>query len=90
MAFRYVGAANLDFKQGGIFLQHYLNDHPNTRYAPVEPQSGIFVISVSDYLDIWNRHQYDWLLRYKPEAQVAYTYLVFKIDRLDPNGNQLP
>jgi hypothetical protein len=88
MAFRYVGAANLEFKQGGVFLQKYLNQHPGVQYAPVDPKRGIFVISVADYLDIWNRHQYDWLKRFKPIGQVAYTYLLFDIE--DRQFNYLP
>ena len=79
MAFRYVGAANLEFKQGGFFLQQYLQEHPQVRVAPSQPQAGNFVMNVADYLDVWNRHQYDWIERFNPTGHVAYTYLVFDI-----------
>jgi len=81
MAFKYVGAANLEFKQGGFFLQKYLRAHPHAELAPVKPQAGTFVMSVEDYLDIWNRHQYDWIQRFNPTDHVAYTYLVFEIPK---------
>ena len=83
MAFRFVGSANLDFKQGGMFLQRYLNSHPGVQYAPGNPQRGIFVISVPDFLDIWNRHKYDWIQKFKPSDHVAYTYLLFEIEGKD-------
>ncbi|HET9823800.1 MAG TPA: hypothetical protein VFP87_00625, partial [Chitinophagaceae bacterium] len=83
MAFQYVGAANLEFKQGGLFLQHYLRTHPDVDVVPARPAAGTFVISVADYLDIWNRHQYDWIHRFDPVGQVAYTYLVFRIQPND-------
>jgi 4-amino-4-deoxy-L-arabinose transferase-like glycosyltransferase len=83
MAFEYVGAANLEFKQGGFFLQQYLQAHPHAQVVPVRAQSGMFVMSVADYLDIWNRHQYDWIQRFNPVGQVAYTYLVFEIKQKD-------
>jgi 4-amino-4-deoxy-L-arabinose transferase-like glycosyltransferase len=83
VAFQYVGAANLEFKQGGFFLQHYLIEHPQARIVPSKPQVGSFVMSVADYLDIWNRHQYDWIQRFNPIDHVAYTYLVFEIAEKD-------
>ena len=85
MAFKYVGAANLEFKQGGFFLQQYLREHPRVKLVPSKPQTGSFVMSVADYLDIWNRHQYDWIERFKPIGHVAYTYLVFEITEKDLN-----
>lgn len=89
MAFRYVGAANLEFKQGGIFLEQYLRNHPETRVVPVTPSAGTFVMSVADYLDVWNRHQYDWVQPFRPVGEVAYTYLVFRIDQRDLDNREL-
>jgi 4-amino-4-deoxy-L-arabinose transferase-like glycosyltransferase len=83
MAFQYVGAANLEFKQGGFFLQQYLREHPQAKIIPSKPQAGSFVMSVADYLDIWNRHQYEWIQRFTPTDHVAYTYLVFQITEKD-------
>ena len=83
MAFQYVGAGNLEFKQGEILLQQYLKDHPDVHYTPPNPASGTFVMSVADYLDIWNRHQYDWIHKFKPTGHVACTYLLFKVKEKD-------
>jgi len=83
MAFQYVGAANLEFKQGEILLQQYLKDHPDVHYTPRNPASGAFVMSVADYLDIWNRHQYEWIHKFKPIGHVACTYLLFKVKEKD-------
>ncbi|TMI85301.1 MAG: glycosyltransferase family 39 protein [Bacteroidetes bacterium] len=80
MAFQYVGASNLEFKQGGFFLQRYLRDHPQAQIVSLQPRAGSLVMSVADYLDIWNRHQYDWIQQFKPIDHVAYTYLVFEIE----------
>ncbi|MEP6595384.1 MAG: glycosyltransferase family 39 protein [Ginsengibacter sp.] len=80
MAFEYVGSSNLEFKQGRFFLQQYLRDHSDVRLAPVKPQVGTFVIGLQDYMDIWNRHQYDWIQRFKPIGHVAYTYLLIKVE----------
>ena len=85
MAFQYVGAANLEFKQGGFFLRQYLQKHPRAKIVSTKPQAGIVVMSVADYLDIWNRHQYDWIQRFNPTDHVAYTYLVFEIAQKDLN-----
>jgi len=83
MAFQYVGAANLEFRQGGFFLQQYLQQHPQAKIVPRKQQPGTFVMNVADYLDIWNRHHYDWIQRFKPTGHVAYTYLVFDISEKD-------
>jgi len=85
MAFQYVGAANLEFRQGGFFLQQYLQEHPQAKIVPTKLKAGSVVMSVEDYLDIWNRHQYDWIQRFNPTGHVAYTYLVFQIVQKDLN-----
>jgi dolichyl-phosphate-mannose-protein mannosyltransferase len=83
IAYQYVGAANLEHRLGGIFLGQYLKNHPDVKPPPLRAAPGIFVMSVADYLDIWNRHQYDWIQRFNPTDHVAYTYLVFEINEKD-------
>jgi hypothetical protein len=82
-AYRFVGSNNLYFGQAKFFLEEYLKQHPGIRPVPKTPQAGTFVISVPDYLDIWNLHQYDWLTRFKPVGQVAYAYLLVRVEDRD-------
>jgi len=82
MAYQYVGASNIEFLQGGNFLMEFLKRNSGVMQAPKRPANGTFVISTEDYLDIWNRHEYDWLKKYTPVSHVACTYLVFNITDL--------
>jgi hypothetical protein len=75
-AYNYVGAGNLDFQQGFLFYKEYLDGHPGVHWATPQPQTGTFLITTDDYLDIWNRHKYDWLTKYKPIGHVAYSGLL--------------
>lgn len=79
-AYQTVGAANLEFLQGGNFLKAYLQQHPNVKVAPKTPRQGTFAISLREYMDVWNQHEYDWISQYKPVGHIAYTYLLVKVD----------
>jgi 4-amino-4-deoxy-L-arabinose transferase-like glycosyltransferase len=76
-AYQYVGSANINIGQAGYLLQHYLKVHPDVKLAPPEPQEGKFVLSVGQYLDVWNTGQYAWLRKLKPVGEVEYCYLLF-------------
>jgi 4-amino-4-deoxy-L-arabinose transferase-like glycosyltransferase len=80
LAYNKVGADNLQFGQANYFLQTYLFKHPYIKPAPVIKQRGIFYLSVSDYLDIWNRGHYKWLKHLKPVGHIAHAFLIFKVD----------
>ena len=83
MAYSYVGAGNLEFNQGKYFRDAYLSKHPEVRMAPTNPEQGTFLINTADYLDIWNRHRYDWITRFRPSGQVAYNWLIITVDAKD-------
>jgi hypothetical protein len=83
MAYAYVGAGNLEFLQGGYFFKEYMKKHPDVHYAPKKPSAGTFIITTEDYLDVWNRHQYDWIRQFKPSGQVAYNGLLIKVTQDD-------
>jgi hypothetical protein len=86
MAYAIVGSANLDFLQGNYFYQHYLDKHPEVHWVSEKPQAGVFLINVEDYMDVWNRHKYDWITHIKPFGQVAYSGLLIKVNKADfPN-----
>ena len=83
MAYSYVGASNLEFQQGNIFGKNYLLKHPEVLRATGEPKQGVFLINTSEYLDIWNRHTFDWIRKIKPSGHVAYNWLLIKVDEKD-------
>ena len=83
MAFAYVGAGNLDFQQGNYFFQSYLQKHPEVHWVTEKPATGLFLIKVDDYLDIWNRHKYDWITGIRPSGVVAHSALLVTVDASD-------
>lgn len=83
MAYKYVGASNLNFDQAGYMVQDYLVKHPEVKMAPELPQTGKFVLVVDRYLDIWNTGKYAWLRKLKPVGEVCYSYLLFEVTQKD-------
>ena len=83
MAYQFVGAANLEFGQANYFFKDYLLHHPEVRRPTAIPETGYFLINTNDYLDVWNRHQYDWLTHIKPYGQVAYSGLLIQVTPAD-------
>ncbi len=82
-AYRFVGASNLNFNQSDYFLRDYLRTHPDVQSAPAYPKTGRFVLSVDQYLDIWNTGKYQWLRKKKPIGHIAHSYLLFVITDSD-------
>ena len=82
-AYSYVGASNLDFMHGQLFFKKYLQENKNVRWATKQPEVGTFLIRVEDYMDIWNRHQYDWIVGFKPVGHVAHCGLLIKVSEND-------
>ena len=83
MAYTKVGASNLEFLQGGYFALDYLSKHPETSWAPKDPQKGNFIISLENYMDIWNRHEFDWIEKITPYGHIAYNYLLINVTDKD-------
>jgi 4-amino-4-deoxy-L-arabinose transferase-like glycosyltransferase len=83
LAYRYVGDDNLDYNQELIFFKEYLSAHPNVQLATEKPQPGIFLISVPDYMDVWNEKKYAWLTRFKPCGHVAHAGLLITVTKND-------
>lgn len=79
MAYLKVGAANLEFQQGYYFAMNYMQAHQDVEWAPKTPKPGKFIISTQDYLDVWNRHEFEWIKKYKPIEHVAYNYLLIEV-----------
>lgn len=82
-AFKYVGAANLNFDQAGYLAADYLIKNPDVKMAPEVPQAGKFIVVIDRYLDIWNTGKYQWLRKLKPVGEVHYSYLLFDVKEED-------
>lgn len=82
-AYKYVGAANLNFTQAEYLVEDWLQKHPDTKRASENAQTGKFILVVDQYLDIWNTGKYQWLRKLKPEGHVEYSYLLFNVKQKD-------
>jgi 4-amino-4-deoxy-L-arabinose transferase-like glycosyltransferase len=88
LAYTYVGASNLEFQQGRFIADRYLARHPEVRMAGEGSLIGKVLINTADYLDIWNRHQFDRLRKYKPVAHVGYNWLLIDAPPEDQMENK--
>lgn len=78
-AFLTVGCSNIDFGQGISAAHKYISEHPGVKFAPQKPQTGKFLISVTDYQDGFGLHYYDWLQSYKPVSHVHHSFLLIEV-----------
>ena len=79
-AYKKVGASNLNIGQAKYILRNYLNKNPSVTVAPVTPSIGTFVVSVDNYLNIWNDDKNKWLKNIEPIASIANgVYLIIKV-----------
>ncbi|MEQ1799910.1 MAG: hypothetical protein ABL872_18280, partial [Lacibacter sp.] len=79
----YVGASNLNFGHGNLFYKKYMREHKDVKWVTERPEVGIFLITVDDYMDIWNKHQYDWITSFKPIGHVAHSALLIRVTEKD-------
>lgn len=86
MAYAKVGAGNLEINQGYYFAKQYMEKHPDVEFVPEQPKAGRFLINTAQYLDVWNRHKFDWIRSFKPIGHVAYSYLLIQVDSADINN----
>jgi hypothetical protein len=85
MAYRYVGCSNLQYGQSLNFYAEYLRQHPEVKWAPTVPESGVFLIELDDYMDVWNLHKYDWISKFEPSGQVACNGLLITVKQDEIN-----
>lgn len=85
MAYLKVGGFNLVFGMAPHLLNAYLSSHPDVFMATPVPRPGRQVIFMNDFLDVWNRHEFDWLKPFKPVGHIAHYYLIFDIKPGDIN-----
>lgn len=89
MAYTKVGAGNLEFHQAYYFAKKYMQKHPDVEFAPLQPKPGRFLITTEDYLDVFNRHKFDWIAPFKPIDHVAYSYLLIQVDSAAINNSNI-
>lgn len=80
MAYKIMSDTNLDYGQGQFWLEDYLKNHPGAKLADSLPAAGTMIIGVNDFIDIYDRHNYDWLNKnFEPVAHLKHCYLIFNI-----------
>ena len=75
--------SNIDFGQGSFAAEKYLREHDDVMTAPEEPQTGKFILSVNDYLDLDNSHRFTWLSQIKPAKHIDHCFLLIVVTESD-------
>jgi hypothetical protein len=82
---RYLADSNVDWGQNQRYMEDYVSEHRDRErifLRPTEPVAGgLVVVSVNDVagIDPACPQRYDWLRRYEPIDQIAYSWLVYRI-----------
>ena len=76
-AYKIMADTNLDYGQGHIAAQKFLNKHPDVKVADSIPAKGKLILGVNDYLDLRGDGKYSWLSNFKPVGHVNHCYLLF-------------
>jgi hypothetical protein len=75
-AWRFVGSSNLELEQGQKFALAYIHSHPGISFAPAQPSQGVFLVKTSQYLNIWNKPEWEWLRKGEVVGEVAFNWLL--------------
>ena len=76
-AYKILADTNLDYGQGHIAAQTFLNKNPDVKVADTIPAKGKFILGVNDFLDLNGTGKYLWLKDFKPVGHVNHCYLLF-------------
>jgi 4-amino-4-deoxy-L-arabinose transferase-like glycosyltransferase len=77
-----MGGSNIDYGQGNYWLKEYLDANPEVKIPSSKPEAGKFIMGVKNFLDLNEKHTYDWLNQnFKPVAHFKYCYLIFDISK---------
>lgn len=87
MIWRTLADSNLDWGQAEIALKEFLLHRPGALVNPPIPAEGTIVVSanvLTGVLPMGDHRWYRWLAHERrPEAHIAYAYLIFEIDKED-------
>jgi Dolichyl-phosphate-mannose-protein mannosyltransferase len=79
-AYTIMGDSNIDYGQGNYWLEKYLQANPEVKMASSKPEAGKLIIGVNDFLDLYERHNYDWLNQnFKPVDHLRHCFLIFDV-----------
>ena len=80
MSYKYLVDSNLDWGQNVHYLERYLKKHPDAKFRPDAPVSGLVVVGANELVGVWDPERYRWLREtLKPVGHIAYSYLVFNV-----------
>lgn len=83
-AYKILADSNIDWGQGGWYLQEYVRKNPNVIIEPRGVVAGRIIVSASSLAGIRDPKRYQWLRdNFEPVDQIAYSYLVYDVKRED-------
>jgi hypothetical protein len=86
-AYRFLADSNLDWEDRRYFVERFRQEHPEIPFvlAPAAPQTGWILVGANDLVGIFDADRFRWLREhFRPVRHVAYSYLLFYVDRLPP------
>jgi hypothetical protein len=93
--YKYLADSNVDWGGNSYYLKKYIekNKDLDINVNPDRPTSGIIIVNVNSLVGVdagVNSNKYRWLREnYKPIDQVAYSWLVFKVNEKEKNESVL-
>lgn len=82
-AYKVLASVNINHGQGYYALTRFMSTHPTFRSPDATPAPGEYVVSINDYLDLYNRKKHEWLNNFAPYDHVNHCYLLFRITEKD-------
>ncbi len=82
--YKVMADSNIDFGQGGYWLNQYLKENPDVKIPSTMPDVGTFIIGVNEFLDLNDKHQCEWLTKnFTPVSHLRHCFLIFKISEAE-------
>lgn len=79
-AYKIMADSNLDYAQGKYWLTAYMKENPAIKLPTSKPDTGRFVLTVNDYLNLRQADTLNWLCNnFKPVTHFHHCYLIFDI-----------
>jgi len=79
-AYKYLIDSNLDWYQAEWYLHQFLEQNPEAIYEPLEPTSGLIVVSPNRLVGLFDPDKFRWLREnFEPVDTIADVYLVYDL-----------
>jgi hypothetical protein len=84
-AYKYLADSNLDWGQGGYYMEQYKKEHPDVVYASDKIMAGSIYVSVDDLVGITSDpRRFAWLREnFEPVGTVAHQFLIYEVRPAD-------